>query len=567
MNLFNFDEINSFAIEPEENADFNHWILQKDMLQYLENEANDEYIIIYASLPHTYIYTVLIPDVEPEEHIINDLLKWNNCNPFSSWGISCSSDSVCIEPPLSSCSSGILETGEQIIFARSFEGSQKQDTYYEINQEIAHVLEIHFVQERNAWCKLDKHGDLDDIFKIIKIDSFPKNQTGTIICLKKEALGEYAGIRNLKLIRMFDFTRYKSGDFIGWNDTRKASELSAAMSIFGSLTVDEDTGSYSRGFQFIDIKVPTEQVINNIWEGPDATEEKQYCTYIAEDWKNKVISEISCNPLHMSNYFVKSDLPLEMSPAFFKPEVLLKYKSDRTKYRLDARSVYCRGSWELRTFDINSAGQVHTYLIYLSNLPYEEQLHWKQYNEKPKASISERAIKNDFKGEFWDEYEPLPSLKYKLEKLHSENVNWWKLRDEDATDKVQYPYTASRDEWAEEILNLDQLLVEGLEEKWLRKKTKELGCDSKAQDRSLKLIELILVALGFEQDHAKEIMSSFRTVHYIRSRVKGHTLGTEAEEIRKNSLKEFGSYRKHFEKLCTDCDESLEIITSAFERL
>jgi hypothetical protein len=105
MNLFNFDEINSFAIKPEDNTNFNHWILQKDVLQYLENEANDEYIIIYASLPYTFIHTVLIPDVEPEKPIVDDLLKWNNCNPFSSWGISCSSNSVCIEPPLSNCSS------------------------------------------------------------------------------------------------------------------------------------------------------------------------------------------------------------------------------------------------------------------------------------------------------------------------------------------------------------------------------------------------------------------------------------------------------------------------------
>jgi len=98
---------------------------------------------------------------------------------------------------------------------------------------------------------------------------------------------------------------------------------------------------------------------------------------------------------------------------------------------------------------------------------------------------------------------------------------------------VQYPYSASRDEWAEEILKLEQLLVKGLEEKWLRKKAKELECNLRSKDRSLKLIELILVALDFEKDHASEIISSFCTLHYIR----------------------------------TDCDEPLEIITSAFKGL
>ena len=63
MHLFNFDKINSLALEPEDNADFNNWVLQEDVVPYLESEARDEYIIIYASLPHTFMHTVLIPNI------------------------------------------------------------------------------------------------------------------------------------------------------------------------------------------------------------------------------------------------------------------------------------------------------------------------------------------------------------------------------------------------------------------------------------------------------------------------------------------------------------------------
>jgi hypothetical protein len=260
-------------------------------------------------------------------------------------------------------------------------------------------------------------------------------------------------------------------------------------------------------------------------------------------------------------------LPFEVTPAFFKPEVLSKYKSDREKYKLNSRSVDCRGSWYLKTFDVNSAGQVHTYLIYLSHLPYEEQLHWKQYNEKPKALLSDRAIKTDFEGQFYAEYDPLPSLKRKLDKFHTDGVSWWKLRDQDAPDKVHYPYTSSRDEWAEEILNLDQLLVEGLEEKWLRNKAKELKINPDARLRALKLMEAILVAIDFEESHSREIMTPFHTVHNLRSILKGHTSGTESDKIKKEALSVHGSLRKHFEKVCIDCDESIEIIAEAFKEL
>jgi hypothetical protein len=87
--------------------------------------------------------------------------------------------------------------------------------------------------------------------------------------------------------------------------------------------------------------------------------------------KNGVIREISCAPGATANYFTESDLPFELSPAFFSPEVLRKYKADSDKYSLAGRSISCRCAWSLQTYDVNEAGQVHTYLVYLRNLPYD----------------------------------------------------------------------------------------------------------------------------------------------------------------------------------------------------
>lgn len=59
-----------------------------------------------------------------------------------------------------------------------------------------------------------------------------------------------------------------------------------------------------------------------MWESP---EPKQYVSFIAHDWKNSQVRECSCDPDQLGNYFVKSDWPFSTSPAFFRPEVLLKY--------------------------------------------------------------------------------------------------------------------------------------------------------------------------------------------------------------------------------------------------
>lgn len=558
MNIYDLSSLKLLSDEPSSDDDLHLWYQQIDVCDFLSSDESDEYVLLYASLPHVFLHAILLPEIHVQKENFENLMRWSG-NPFSSWGVSCSSEDVTIENPLSGFGDKSLAYGEQIIFARSFEGVNGGETYYEINQKIAHSLELHYVSERKSWCKLDSHGEIDEVIKIVKVDK-NKKEVGAIVCAKINVLGEYAGIESHKLFRMFDFTRYKTGDFNGWGSERDPIEINS-NNIFGILNVVKGIGSYSTGFQVSDIATPKDKIISNIWGR--SVEEKDYCSYIAQDWKNKEIKEISCNPSCLANYFTESDLPFEITPAFFKPEVLLKYKTDRDRYTLNSRSVYCRGAWELKTFDVNSAGQVHTYLIYLSYLPYEEQLHWKQYNEPPKAPISKRAMENDIEGKWSSDYDALLSLKDKLEKLNAKGVPWWKLRDKNAPDKVHYPYTSSRDEWAEEILNLDQLIVEGLEEKWLRGKAKDLNLNPDARLRALKLIEVILVGVGFEAEHAREIMTPFHVVHNARSILKGHTLGQEAEELRKNAITDHGSYKNHYEKICTDCDESLEVITNA----
>ena len=565
MNVYDLNCLKFLSDEPSSEDEFNDWCQQSDVAEFLTSDVSDEYIILYASMPHVFIHAVFLPETNAIKDNFNNLLNWSG-NPFSSWGVSCSSEDISIESPMSNLGCKELASGEQILFARSFQAIGNDETYYELNQKISHSLDLHFVPEKKSWCKLNSHGEINEVIKILKIPNARKNDEGTIICAKREIIGEYAAIEGMKLFRMFDFTRYKTGDFNGWGSNREHIDFNTT-GILGKINIVNGVGSYSRGFHLSDISVSKKKLIANIWGHSDDEVEKEYCSYVAQDWKNSEIKEVSCNPIHLANYFTESNLPFEITPVFFKPEVLLKYKTDRDRFTLNSRSIYCRGAWELKTFDVNTAGQVHTYLIYLSHLPYEEQLHWKQYNEAPKASISTRAMENDIKGEWSSEYDALLSLKAKLAELDSKGSLWWKLRDKNAPDKVHYPYTSSRDEWAEEILNLDQLLIEGLEEKWLRNKAKALKLKPDARLRALKLLEVILIGVEFEEEHAREIMSPFHIVHNARSILKGHTLGTEAEELRKVAITEYGSYKNHYEKICTDCDESLEIIANALSEI
>ena len=184
MDLFNLEKIFSLSKEPEQKEGFNTWVQQGEVIPFLEQEIEDENIIIYASLPHVFIHAVLIPDTNLDESTVEDLLRWNH-NPYSTWGLVCSSDDAWIEGPLVGSGSKTLSKGEQIIFGRSFDGDESRKRYFELEQKISHVLGIHYVSERNAWCRLDQFGDIEDIVKITELKVLPNNQSGKIITVKK----------------------------------------------------------------------------------------------------------------------------------------------------------------------------------------------------------------------------------------------------------------------------------------------------------------------------------------------------------------------------------------------
>lgn len=132
---------------------------------------------------------------------------------------------------------------------------------------------------------------------------------------------------------------------------------------------------------------------------------------------------------------------------------------------------------------------------------------------------------------------------------------------------VNYPVTSSADEWGNELLLLDQVIVERFESKYLRQKAIDLGRTPDRQFASLKLIEECLIGLGFEEERATEITKPLHQLHSLRSKLKGHASGSEAVEIKRQVLADHGTYRQHFDVLCQTCDESIRTIREAFKCL
>jgi hypothetical protein len=559
------ERLRQLAKVPEDDEAFNAWLKSQDALEFLRANAKDDDFVLYATPQFTFVHAILVPASRIEPPDVEDLLSWS-FNGYTSWGVDYDSS----DPPVFSLSEPLHGTrgktfrgAQQLVFLRSFEGLIGDKSYWEVLQPFVHVFGLHFLQERQAWCRLDKRGDIEDVIRIIRFPAKGNDFGGAAIVCNRAILDEWMLLNDLVMIRTFDFTRYRPSSFGGWSDAVNRPQVTVDGDLIYRSVIETGKAGYVRGCQIVRPIAGREALVKRFgWPDEDG---KEYASFIAYDWKNRIVREISCAPGETANYFTKSELPFETSPAFFRPDVLLKYKADSDKYRLEDRSIHCRGTWSLQTYDINEAGQVHTYIVYLRDLPYEEQLYWKSYNEPPKASISRRAVTTDFEGRWDQEYEPLSSLRAAADVLHKQDVPWWKLRSRKLPERVHYPATNSADEWADEILHLQQLVVEGFEEKWLRQKATALGRKPDAQQRSLKMVEECLMGVGFEPDHAREITAPFHRLHELRIKVKGHAVGEEANELKRAALAEHRTYRKHFEALCSECDESLRTITEVFK--
>jgi hypothetical protein len=541
------------------------WLIAaEDSVAFLKENVQSEEMVIYASAPATLIHAVLAPRKQVTPADQKDLMH-TFVQTDESWAIQKSygggeGHRVYLEAPLRSWKS--LAGGEKLLFRRSFDGVQKGESPIELSQKLVHALDLHFVSERNAYCRLDDRGDIEDVIRVIRTDLGPRpgRESLAVVTILAKELFTYMTLADMALVYFFDFTRFKPGSFNGWGDhpriDRKAPDLFYHGGSIGN-------ASYVNGRMIVRSTIPLQQLIDEWKEESHPTKKKEYVRFKIFDRKNNVEVETSCAPEFLSNYFEKSDRPWEISPAFFRPDVLHRFKADPEKYSLDDRSISCRNAWYLRSYDINEAGQVHAYIGDLARLPIEEQRYWQSFNEWPKGTISKRAHENDILGEFSSEYDPLYLLKYKIGKLNAAPPEWWQPRSEAHMDAARYPATDSTLEWANEIMAFDQLLIEGFEIKPLRKMLEAKGKKGEANWASLRVIGEILVASGQTVDDAKSILTPLSRLHALRSILKAHSSVEDKDKEERHARATHGTLRAHFKDLASQCDKSFDTILLA----
>ncbi|WP_415383878.1 hypothetical protein [Pseudomonas aeruginosa] len=455
-----------------------------------------------------------------------------------------------------------LAGGEPLVIRRRLEGVHTGPTPIEINQKLVHCLDIHYVEERKAYCRLNGDGDIEDVIRILTLAIPDQIEGREVVTILRKDLDNYMALADLALVLKFDFTRYVPGSFDSWHGaTRYHRDESDLFFHGGSIS----RASFAHGAMVVRPKTTVEEQ-EEVWRKDfDGDPDREYAVFKIYDRKNDRQVETSCSPDHIVSYFEDSDLPWQISPAFFRAEVLNRFKGDPEKYTLEDRSISCRGAWTLKSYDINEAGQVHAWIWDLSKLPFDEQLYWKAFNEWPKAPISERANRTDIEGDWYTEYQPLDALKRKVRELDKRKPVWWNPRGEELIDSVLAPATDSPKEWGDEIMALDQCLVEGFLDKPLRKVAEGKGCVLESTWRSLKLLYEILVASSISAEEARKILAPMRKLHELRNEIRGHATHEKKVVAIREARTTHGNFRAQFFHLAEGCDKALVAVLEAMD--
>lgn len=555
------EHIKSLDELPSDQDRFATWIKAGSHLKFLRQNARSNELVIYGDGEYSFVHAAVISNDLLATLGQDDLLHWDG-TPYTSiasyvWGGG--RDDVWMERLSDSTGLRSLDGATQLVFGRTFEGWSGADhTYFEVNQEYTHLTGIHWRPEERAYCRFDGNGDLEHVVSV----TARNNNMGDILCVSFswEPLEEYLAATNSTLIRRFDFTLLRRGNFTMWPEGAE-TVVREDDQLFYRQKVDPGAAAYTTGIQLIAPRRSRHAVFEAMRGG---RRERKYLDFVALDWRNNQITKISTDPKATTNYFDahSNSLPFELSPAFFKPEVILKYKTDKDKYTVGERDITCRAAWYLKAFDVNDAGQVFAYICYLRDLPYGEQLHWQSYNEMPKAGISARAIVNDFKGEFTIYRDPLGEVVSILRSWHGARVPWWTLKDDRLVERVSTPLTKSRDEWAEAFMDLAKLVVEGFVTTAIRARLDKLCITYGKEEQSIALLER-LISQGSESPE-KQPLTGLRTVQLIRTKVKGHASGREVEALVADVVAKHETFAKHFKHVCAMLSEELQAVARAF---
>ncbi|MFS2033413.1 hypothetical protein ACEN8I_05230 [Polaromonas sp. CT11-55] len=537
---------------------------QNDLISWLQTQRRDGKVALYASATHgmasVLVHSVLVKTSKLAGGL-RGIADWQG-NPYDS--PSCSlvtggNQSAQVEMfyPWRERQPAPLIGAIQLVFARTFDARLGGRTYFELSQDLTLAHGLHWLEEKQAWCRFDENGEVVAMAGVEHAGNGDHGAAAQLVWVDHDLLQRHMSASGTSLVQMFDAIPIPSG--LPTSEHPAGEEVGNFESGLIYRSGMSGAGGYARGVYLLGPDQTAQE--RGMAEASADDTPKEYETFTILDWKNEKVVECSSSPDAQASYFQKdSPLPFQTSPVFFRPDVLDRYKADPDKYQLSHRSITCRHAWSLQSYDVNAAGQVHTYIRYLGYLPIAEQRYWKAFNEPPKGGISERSFKTDFEGSWDVEPDNLDALKSTLNELARSNHPWFQLKQPSLIEQLHYPLTASNKIWDDTLIDMVKAVTESLVKDELKKIAVAAGAKGDPTMGSIKWLREALIAKGTDEDQAETLVKPFGELQFFRTRLAAHAGGAGAAQLRQDLLKEYGTPRQHIDSLAGRLSASLKDI-------
>ena len=278
------------------------------------------------------------------------------------------------------------------------------------------------------------------------------------------------------------------------------------------------------------ILAPPARERSGIWPFSEADEDEQEVQFIVGcDSDGEAVEHTS----HPGKLREGSDGYEYLTPVYFRREVLAKYFAESERYRVSDGYLSCLSIWRCR---IDNDLQSHV-MVFLGDLgrdlPYEERLHWRQFNVPPGEDMSRTAFRRGFLAEFADASSADLVFRQEYARLVAqwEDAQGWPLflapsaGDEHILATVRVPVTESQGEFDDQVIALAKLLVDSLNEKELERRVRGLSEGTKGIGK----LDAFLEQTAFPE--RVSTIELLRSVQQLRSSGSAHRKGRKYRRI------------------------------------
>ena len=535
---------------------------QVQTLQHMQRDMKwNEMITVYQEYTEEYskhyIYCALIPSAHIEKALSVSTWDMEFSRGMPSGMISNKGGREIREYLRYGVDNGV----EPLIIDRSFH--RLRDDYREISEEFRLFHDLYHDRNTDQYIKIDEDGN-EEIVAFVEQNH---------IQIRLKEIRQFLAIKEMHLAIQFIFseTSMQPLEKLGFTegDNDRQNKLMRWMQRYGDLDGITNYRAFSRlvGKRIVE---PLPKTKSDFWPFAEVSE-PEYASFIID--VNESGDEISytSNPDELKTPAdpgnirgVDEAAPSYLTPVHFRKKVLDKYYHEPSKYTVEDSILRCGSLWSVY-IDNHHDDIVCAWLGDLGrDLPSSEQEHWCLFNIPPTGGVSKTYFTRQIEAQFANSGRPEHIFKQRyhdLQKVSQMHLGWqWLLplhtADAHHRQSLRIPATDEQRDFDGMVLSLTKMLIDSLNEKWLRKL---IPCEKQEAFKDKRGIALLEAALHLNDLEGSDIHIDFlRKLQNLRSSGSAHRKGKGYSKIAAYFDVENQSLRHVFANILNSASDTLD---------